>query len=105
MWVDLPYEWLEHPYVQLVFEILLSSKAMLAVLPPTFKPVLQQIRLLQVASILTSDWITLRGSHAIHGSNALAVKQVCLGLVKRVTSSCTGFVELLSFFCNKVLTR
>ena len=52
------------------FEILLSSKAMLTVLPPTFKSVLQQIRLLQVAWIQTSDWITLRGSHAIHRSNA-----------------------------------
>ena len=31
-------------------------------------PVLQQIRLLQVASMLTSDWIELYGGHAIHGS-------------------------------------
>ena len=43
-------------------------KAMLRVLPPMFKPVWQQIRLLQVAWILISDWIKLRGSHAIHGS-------------------------------------
>ena len=50
------------------FEILLSSKAMLTVLPPTFKSTLQQIRLLQVAWIRTSDWITLCGSHAIHRS-------------------------------------
>ena len=41
--------------------------AMLRVLPPTFKLVLQQTRLLQVAWILTSDWIKLRGSNAIHG--------------------------------------
>ena len=38
---------------------------MLSVSPPTFKPVLQQIRLLQVAKIVTSDWIKLRGSRAI----------------------------------------
>ena len=42
-----------------------SSKAMMCVLPPTLKPSLQQIRLLQVVWILTSDWIKLRGSHAI----------------------------------------
>ena len=33
-------------------------------LPPTFKPVLQQIRLLQIAWILT-DWMNLLGSHAV----------------------------------------
>lgn len=41
---------------------------MLRVLPPTFKPVSQQISLSQVARILTSDWIKIRGSHAIHRS-------------------------------------
>ena len=40
----------------------------LRVLPPQIEPVLQQIRSLQVAWILTSDWIKLRRSHAIHGS-------------------------------------
>ena len=39
---------------------------MLRVLSPTFKLVLQQIRLLHVARILFSDWIKLRRSHAIH---------------------------------------
>jgi len=39
---------------------------MLPVLPPTFKPVLQQIRFLRVAWILTFDWIKLGGSHVIH---------------------------------------
>ena len=42
-------------------------KAMLRVLPPILKPVLQQITL-QVAWILTSDWIKLRGNYAIHSS-------------------------------------
>ena len=37
--------------------------AMLRFLPRTLKPVLQQIRLLQVAQILTSDWLKLRVSH------------------------------------------
>ena len=42
-----------------------SSKAMMCVLPPTLKPSLQQIRFLQVVWILTSDWVKLRGGHAI----------------------------------------
>ena len=54
------------------------------------KLVLQQIRLLQVAWILTSDWIKLRGNHAIHGSYVTCRKQVCLGPVKR--AKCTDFV-------------
>ena len=54
------------------------------------KLVLQQIRLLQVAWILTSDWMKLRGNHAIHGSYVTCCKQVCLGPVKRAT--CTDFV-------------
>ena len=44
-----------------------SCIALLYIFPaPRIKPVLQQIRLLHVAWILTSDWIKLRGSHAIH---------------------------------------
>ena len=39
---------------------------MLRVLPPTFKPVLQQIMLLEIALILTSDWIKSRGNHDMH---------------------------------------
>ena len=60
---------------------------MLRVLPPKIKPVLQQIRLLQVALIPTSDSIKLRGSHAVQWCRvtSLAAKQVCLRLVKRVT--------------------
>ena len=38
---------------------------MMCVLPPTLKPPLQQIRLLQVVWILISDWVKLRGGHAI----------------------------------------
>ena len=37
--------------------------AMLRFLPRTLKLVLHQIRLLQVAQILTSDWLKLRVSH------------------------------------------
>ena len=54
---------------------------MLRVLPPMLKPVLQQTRLLQVLLILISDWIKLRGIHAIHGIGrvtSLAVQQVYL---------------------------
>ena len=44
-----------------------SWNEILRVLPPTLKPVLQQIRFLLVAWILTSDWLKLRGSQAIDG--------------------------------------
>jgi len=40
-----------------------SWKVMLGVLPPTIKPVLQEIRLLQVVWVLTPDWIKLQGSN------------------------------------------
>ena len=51
------------------------------VLPPTLQPVLQQIRLLQVAEILSSDWIKLRGSHAMHGIYVTCCKpKFALGL-------------------------
>ena len=36
--------------------------------------VMQQIRLLQVARIMTSDWIKLRGSHAIQESHVTCLK-------------------------------
>ena len=42
-------------------------KVTLRILPLTFKPVLQHTRLLEAAWILSSDWIELHGSHAIHG--------------------------------------
>ena len=83
------------------FEIMLSSKAMLTVLPPTVKRVLQQIKLLQVAWILTPDWITLRGSHAIHGSNVLAADHVCLGLVKSATTCMCRFCRATLFFLQQ----
>ena len=41
---------------------------MLRGLLPRFKPLLQQIRLLQVAWILTFDWIKLHRSQAVQGS-------------------------------------
>ena len=43
-------------------------------LPRSNWPVWQQIRLLQVARILTSDWIKLRGSHAIQESHVTCLK-------------------------------
>ena len=51
-----------------------SSKAMMCVLPPTLKPSLQQIRFLQVVWILTSDWVKLRGGHAIPRSYVTCCK-------------------------------
>ena len=64
------------------------------------KPVLEQIRLLQVTWILASDWIKLRESHAIPGICVIFAKQVYLGPVKRVTcKDSMQKVELLSIFC------
>ena len=67
---------------------------MLRVLPPKLKPVLQKSRFLQVLLILISDWIKLRGVHAIHGIGrvtSLAVQQVYLRPVKY--GKCANFVE------------
>ena len=52
---------------QLVLHCKTSCKAMLCTLTPTFKPVLQQIKFLQVVWILTFDWIKLCECHTIHG--------------------------------------
>ena len=70
-------------------------KAKLRVLPPTFKPFLQQIGLLQVAQILPSDWIKWRGSRAIHGSyDTCCNKPMC--------TTCTNCVAKRNYstFCN-----
>ena len=64
-----------------------TTKA-LRILPPTFKPVSQQIRLVQVACILDSDW------KKYVGVTSLATKQVCLGPVK--------CVQLVLIFLQKV---
>ena len=56
---------------------------MLHVLPPTFKPALPQIRLLEsVNTDFSLDKITLESRHT---RTALATKQVCLGPVKHAT--------------------
>ena len=72
--------------VQLVLQhcCKMSWIAMLCVLPPSFKPVLEQIRLLQVARVLTPDWINYTGV------TWLVAKQVYLEPVKHAT--CTDFV-------------
>ena len=79
-----------------------SWKAMLRVLPTTFKPVLQQISLLQVAWILTSDWTRLRGSHAIDGSCVTCCKTSSswAGKTRDMYRFCCKKVELLATFCT-----
>ena len=68
----------------------------LRILPPTFKAVSLQIRLLQVACILDSDWKKLRGSRAIGGSYVTGCKTSLLWAGKtRATKT-----ELLSTFRN-----
>ena len=74
--------------------------AMMRVLPPTFKPVLQQIKV--AASCLNTDvWLDKITREPCTGFTSLAAKQVCLGPVKRAT--CTDLlqkVELFSSFCK-----
>jgi len=81
-----------------------SWKAMLRVLSLTFKPFLQQIRLLQVASILTSDWIRLPGSQEIYDRSYITCcKRSLLGPVKHEACRDANFnYSLLSAttFCN-----
>ena len=69
---------------------------------PTFKPVLQQIRLLQVAWILTSDWTRLRGSHAIDWSDVTCCKTSSswAGKTCNMYRFCCKKVELLATFCT-----
>ena len=77
---------------------------MLRVLSLTFKPFLQQIRLLQVASILTSDWIRLPGSQEIYDRSYITCcKRSLLGPVKHEACRDANFnYSLLSAttFCN-----
>ena len=74
--------------------------AMMRVLPPTFKPVLQQIKV--AASCLNTDvWLDKITREPCTGFTSLAARQVCLGPVKRAT--CTDLlqkVELFSSFCK-----
>ena len=69
-------------------------KVILCVLLPTFKPVLQQVRLLQVACKLSFDWIRLRESH----DGFWPVKRV----------RCTDFVSRTAVYyslCNNLICR
>jgi len=63
----------------------------LRILPPTFKPVSQQIRLVQVACILDSDGKKLRGNRAIRGSYATCCK-TSLPWAGKTRASCTDFL-------------
>ena len=114
MWIY-SYGKMGNQTVQLVVQhcCKMSSKATFLVLLTTFKPVLHQIRSLQVVWILTSDWIKLLGSHAIHGIYVNCWKTKLFGPVKRTT--CTDFVAkrrttpffpsfLLSFFPQPATT-
>ena len=63
----------------------------LRILPPTFKPVSQQIRLVQVASILDADWKKLRWSRAIRGSYVTCCK-TSLPWAGKTRATCTDFL-------------
>ena len=78
---------------------------MLRVLPTTFKPVLQQISLSQVAKTLTYDWIQLRRSRAIDVSYVTCFKtKIALGrLNAQNVQILMQNVELFITFCNNLL--
>ena len=86
-----------------------SWKVMLRVQPPTFKYVLHQIRLSQVAWLLTSDWIKLRGSHAIHKSVTCCktslswVSETCADFVARIQRTTFYFLQQLFATCNNLI--
>ena len=75
---------------------------MLRVLPPTFKPVLQQMSLLQVAWILTSNWVKLSGSRAIQVNYVTYCKTSLrwAGKTRDIYWFRCNKIELLSTFCN-----
>ena len=70
---------------------------------PHIKPVLQQIRLLQVAWILTSDWIKLRRSHTIYGSYVTRPKTRLLWAAKCRTT--LQFLQQFFTTCNNLICR
>ena len=84
----------------------------LRILPSTFKPVSQQIRLVQVACILDADWKKLRWSRAIRGSYVTCCK-TSLPWAGKTRASCTDFLaksrttlyfrQQLSATCNKLI--
>ena len=82
---------------------------MLRVQPPTFKSVLHPIRLSQVAWLLTSNWIKLRGSHAIHKSVTCCktslswVSESCADFVARIQRTTFYFLQQLFATCNNLI--
>ena len=84
----------------------------LRILLPTFKPVSQQIRLLQVAFIMDSDWKNLRGSRAMRGSYVTYCK-TSSPWASKTRATCTDFLaksrtalyfrQQLSATCNKLI--
>ena len=80
-----------------------SWKAMLHVLPPTFKPFSPQIKV--TASWVNTDFWLDKLKYARTtprtGLRSLAAKQVCFGPVKRAT--CTEFVAKKCRTCNKMI--
>ena len=84
----------------------------LSILPSTFEPVSQQIRLVQVACILGADWKKLRRSCAIRGSYVTCCK-TSLPWAGKTSASCTDFLaksrttlyfrQQLSATCNKLI--
>ena len=80
------------------------SWIMLRVLLPTFdQPVLQQIRLLPVSWILTTDRTTLPGSHAIHGTKFSAGKTRKIYNFVPKSRTNLNFLQKLFPTCNNLI--
>ena len=74
--------------------------AMLHFLPRTLKHVLHQIRLLQVAQILTSDWLKLRVSNT---KQRLTSRITSLSLDGKTRSFCSNVAKLAAFVACYIL--
>ena len=90
----LPVFW---PFVTSSLYCILSWKALLRVLPPKLSPTyLATNQVLQDAWIQTSDWLKLRGRHAIQGVKSFVKKK----LESRTITTLYNQERILRFWCN-----
>ena len=95
----LPVFW---PFVTSSLYCILSWKALLRVLPPKLSPTyLATNQVLQDAWIQTSDWLKLRGRHAIQGVKSLVKKNWKIELLQLYTTKREFFA--FDATCNNVI--
>ena len=112
----------DNKYVQIVLQHYSRTckkwKPVLRVLPPTFKPVVQQIKAAASCVILTSDWIKSYGSHAILESYVACCKpslswaskthnmyRFCFSKREKYSLLSTGFASMLQNKLHLFVTR